>query len=281
MSELAIHTTALKKHFRHVRAVDGIDLEVPRGCVYGFLGRNGAGKTTTIQMLMGMLQPTGGNMSVMGLDPLQQDVEMKRIVSYVPERVQMFDWMTVREIVSFGSGVHPRWDDDEAASLIERLELPLKQKVGTLSRGMQSKLALALAMASHPKLLILDDPTMGLDAVVRRAGATGGGRRAVRICWLGTGTPQRCHYLLWTATHRSSTFPLRAEKSDGAPLAGRPMAHAVLLSSLSWAQGASSGDMASVSLKRMADRCGRSPNPIGLWVFWSGIWPDGSITSAF
>ena len=167
MSDLAIETAGLTKRFGRLVAVDGIDLRVPVGSVYGFLGRNGAGKTTTIQMLMGMLAPTAGEMRVLGFDPLRQDVPMKRVVSYVPERVQMYDWMTVREIVWFGAHIHPRWDDAAAAALIERFELPPKQKVGTLSRGMQGKLALALAMASHPKLLILDDPTMGLDAVVR------------------------------------------------------------------------------------------------------------------
>ncbi len=167
-SDLAVETTDLTKRFRRLVAVDAIDLEVPVGSVYGFLGRNGAGKTTTIQMLMGMLEPTAGEMRVLGFNPLRQDVPMKRVVSYVPERVQMYDWMTVRETVWFGANIHPRWDDAKADELIERFELPLRQKVGSLSRGMQGKLALALAMASHPRLLILDDPTSGLDAVVRR-----------------------------------------------------------------------------------------------------------------
>ncbi len=166
--EFAIETTGLTKRFGKLVAVDGIDLRVPVGSVYGFLGRNGAGKTTTIQMLMGMLAPTAGGMRVLGFDPLREDVAMKRAVSYVPERVQMYDWMTVREVVWFAANIHPRWDAAASDALIERFELPLQQKVGALSRGMQGKLALALAMASHPKLLILDDPTMGLDAVVRR-----------------------------------------------------------------------------------------------------------------
>lgn len=168
MSEFAIETVGLTRRFGRTVAVDGIDLGVPVGSVYGFLGRNGAGKTTTIQMLMGMLEPTAGTMRVLGFHPRRDDVAMKRLVSYVPERVQMYDWMTVREIVRFGAGVHPRWDDAAAAALLERFDLPLDRKVGALSRGMQGKLALALALASHPRLLILDDPTMGLDAVVRR-----------------------------------------------------------------------------------------------------------------
>jgi len=168
MSEPAIETRGLTRRFGRLVAVDAIDLRVPMGSVYGFLGRNGAGKTTTIQMLMGLLSPTSGQVRVLGRDPLRQSVAVKREVSYVPERVQMYDWMTVQEIVGFGAGIHPCWDRAAAEELIERFELPRARKVGSLSRGMQGKLALALALASRPRLLILDDPTMGLDAVVRR-----------------------------------------------------------------------------------------------------------------
>lgn len=91
MSEFAIETQGLTRRFGRTVAVDGIDLRVPVGSVYGFLGRNGAGKTTTIQMLMGMLMPTAGTMRVLGFDPRREDVAMKRVVSYVPERVQMYD----------------------------------------------------------------------------------------------------------------------------------------------------------------------------------------------
>jgi len=135
---------------------------------YGYLGRNGAGKTTTIQMLMGLLDATGGSVSVLGYDPWRQEAAMKREVSYVPERVRMWDWMTVRDLMGFGAGVHPRWDRAYAEELRVRLELPPNQKFSHLSRGMQGKAALLAALASHPRLLILDDPTMGLDALVRR-----------------------------------------------------------------------------------------------------------------
>ena len=103
MSEMAIETSGLTRRFGRLTAVDGIDLRVPMGSVYGFLGRNGAGKTTTIQMLMGLIEPSGGEMSVLSFDPLRQDVAMKRVVSYVPERVQMYDWMRVREVVWFAA----------------------------------------------------------------------------------------------------------------------------------------------------------------------------------
>jgi ABC-2 type transport system ATP-binding protein len=165
---MAIETHGLTRRFGRLTAVDGIELRVPVGSVYGFLGRNGAGKTTTIQMLMGLIEPTAGEMSVLGFDPLRQDVPMKRVVSYVPERVQMYDWMKVREIAWFGANIHPHWDVKLAGEMLDRFDLPRDRRVGALSRGMQGKLALALAMSSRPRLLILDDPTSGLDALVRR-----------------------------------------------------------------------------------------------------------------
>jgi ABC-2 type transport system ATP-binding protein len=168
MTDLAIQTTGLTRRFGRVVAVDDVSLAVPAGSVYGYLGRNGAGKTTTIQMLMGLLLPTAGTVSVMGYDPFRQDVAMKRVVSYVPERVHLPDWMTVQGLMGFGAGVHPHWDKALAEELRVRLELPADRKLGQLSRGMQGKAALMAALASRPKLLILDDPTMGLDALVRR-----------------------------------------------------------------------------------------------------------------
>jgi len=168
MTDLAIQTTGLTRRFGRVLAVDDVSLAVPAGSVYGYLGRNGAGKTTTIQMLMGLLLPASGTVSVMGYDPFRQDVPMKRVVSYVPERVHLPDWMTVQQLMGFGRGMHPHWDGVLAEELRKRLDLPADRQIGKLSRGMQGKAALLSALASRPKLLILDDPTMGLDALVRR-----------------------------------------------------------------------------------------------------------------
>jgi ABC-2 type transport system ATP-binding protein len=168
VSDAAIATTGLCRRFGKVEAVQDVDLSVPPGSVYGYLGRNGAGKTTTIQMLMGLLLPDSGSVSVLGFDPVKQDVPMKRVVSYVPEHVQMPEWMTVKGLMGFGAGVHPRWDKALAEQLRARLELPADRKFSQLSRGMQGKAALMAALASRPELLILDDPTMGLDPVVRR-----------------------------------------------------------------------------------------------------------------
>jgi ABC-2 type transport system ATP-binding protein len=167
-TDAAIVVQGLEKHFGRKRAVDGLSLEVPRGTVYGFLGRNGAGKTTTIQILVGLLSPTAGQVRVLGLDPLRQDVELHRRVAYVPESPAMYGWMSVREACDFAAGMWPGWNVARAEDLRERFGLAAQDKLGTMSRGMRGKVGLLLALAREPELLILDDPTSGLDAVVRR-----------------------------------------------------------------------------------------------------------------
>lgn len=168
MADLAIETDGLTRRFGRTIAVQAVDLRVPVGSVYGYLGRNGAGKTTTIEMLMGLLSPSSGQLSVLGLDPFREDVAMKLLVSYVPERISLPESMTMADLMAFGAGMHPNWDRTLAEELRLRLELPSDRRIGRLSRGMQGKAALLLALAPRPKLLILDDPTLGLDVVVRR-----------------------------------------------------------------------------------------------------------------
>jgi ABC-2 type transport system ATP-binding protein len=168
MSQLAIETQGLTRSFGKVQAVDHVDLQVPEGSIYGYLGRNGAGKTTTIQMMMGLLDKDAGEIRLLGLDPYRQGVAMKQVVSYVPERVQLYDWMKISELVWFVKNLHRTWDDALAADLLRRFDLPPERRIGQLSRGMQGKAALTVALASRPRLLLLDDPTSGLDALVRR-----------------------------------------------------------------------------------------------------------------
>lgn len=124
MSEVAIRTTNPCRRSAHVVGVDEVSLAAPEGSVYGCLGRNGAGKTTTIQMPMGLLLPDQGSIRAMGYDAFKQDVAMKRVVSYVPERMQMPDGMTVQGLMSFGAGLHPHWDQALTERLRARLELP-------------------------------------------------------------------------------------------------------------------------------------------------------------
>jgi len=164
-----IETTKLTKRFgRKNLAVDSLALRVPRGSVFAFLGRNGAGKTTTIRMLLHLLDKTAGEARVLGLDSVRDALEIKRRVGFVGDGQLMYDWMTVDEMIWFCKGFYRGWNDAFAAELKMKLELPGKTKVRALSRGQQAKLALLLAMAYRPELLILDEPTTGLDVVVRR-----------------------------------------------------------------------------------------------------------------
>ncbi len=167
-TQLAIETVDLMKRFGKHQAVNGLTMRVPEGSVFAFLGRNGAGKTTTIRMLLDLLDRSGGSAKILGLDTLRDSLAIKRRIGYVAEGQRMYDWMTVDEIIWFCKGFYPTWDDGFAEDLKQKLELPGDRKVGQMSRGMQAKLALLLGMSYRPELLILDEPTAGLDVVVRR-----------------------------------------------------------------------------------------------------------------
>ncbi len=166
--DYAIETRALTKRFRKLTAVDGVDLRVPWGSVYGFLGRNGAGKTTTTLMLLGLLRPTSGEATVLGHSAKTDPVKIRAEVGYVPEKQIMYDWMTVEETLWFTSRFYKTWNAELAGELVDRFKLDPKRRIKHLSRGMVAELCLILALAPEPQLLILDDPTSGMDPVVRR-----------------------------------------------------------------------------------------------------------------
>ena len=168
MTDLAIKARKLTKRFRKTLAVDNFDLEVPWGSIYGLLGRNGAGKTTTIKMLLGLLPMTSGKAIVLGYSSKREPLKIKAEVGYVPEIRKMYDWMSVDEIVKFTSAFYGTWNQDTAERLLDRLHLDQHKKIKELSKGMVAKVSLILAIAHEPRLLILDDPTSGLDPVVRR-----------------------------------------------------------------------------------------------------------------
>ena len=168
MSPPVIETHTLTKHFGKQTAVDALSLAVPEGSVFGFLGRNGAGKTTTIKMLLGLLPPTSGDATVLGMVSTRDALEIKRQIGYVPEQHHMYPWMTVAELMWFCRPFYPTWDDEECSRLLDRFKLPREQKIEALSRGMIAKAALTLALAHAPQVLILDEPTGGLDVIVRR-----------------------------------------------------------------------------------------------------------------
>jgi ABC-2 type transport system ATP-binding protein len=165
MSDLVIETHSLHKQYGHTKAVDGLEMHVPRGSVYGFLGRNGAGKTTTIRLLAGLIQPKAGRARVLDLDPQADRIAILERTSFVIDKV-LLPSMTGNDLVRFNRGFFPRWSDALARKYTDALEIPMKQKFRKLSTGNQTKLCLLLALSQGAELLVLDEPTAGLDPIV-------------------------------------------------------------------------------------------------------------------
>jgi ABC-2 type transport system ATP-binding protein len=166
--DAVIETRGLTKDYGSFRALDRLDLEVPRGAVYGLLGRNGAGKTTAIRLLMGLLTPSGGEVTVLGGSPRDGDESRLDRIGYVSESMDIPPWMTVGEAAGFCRGLSRRWDSDYENRLYDALAIPPEAVVGHLSAGQRRKAGLLLALAPRPELLILDEPASSLDTVVRR-----------------------------------------------------------------------------------------------------------------
>ena len=170
---LAVETRGLTRDFGGFRAVDGIDLAVPAGSLYGFLGPNGAGKSTTIKCLTGLLKPSSGTMSILGLDPLADPVAVKRRIGVMPEDLALFDRLTADETLMFVAQVHgvePATARSRSGDLLELMELrdAGSTLVTDFSHGMRKKLSLAAALLPAPRLLFLDEPFEGIDAVASR-----------------------------------------------------------------------------------------------------------------
>lgn len=166
--QTVISTQGLAKRYGRNIALRGVDLTVPRGSVFALVGRNGAGKTTLIQLLLGLAGADGGKATVLGLDSARQSVEIRRKVGFVPDQHCFPRWMTIAELVRFTGAFFPTWNPALCDSLLQKFGLDAKQQVKGLSRGMLAQTALCLALAHEPELLVLDEPTGGLDAVVRR-----------------------------------------------------------------------------------------------------------------
>jgi ABC-2 type transport system ATP-binding protein len=162
-----IETSRLSRHYRNCEAVHDLDLAVSTGSAYAFLGRNGAGKTTTIKMLAGLIQPSGGESRLLGHDSQKLGPEQWREIGYVSENQELYDWMTGGELVRFTAALYPGWDAEFERFLTKKLDLSLDRRVGRCSRGERMKLALLLAIAFRPRLLILDEPFTGLDPLVK------------------------------------------------------------------------------------------------------------------
>jgi len=165
---LVIETADLRKHYGGVEAVRGLNLRVPAGSIFAFLGRNGAGKTSTIKILLGMSRPTSGHARVFGLaaDSPAASVAIRRRTGFVSEEKDLYDLMTVEQIIRFTASFYPSWRNDLEHRYLRSFDLPLDRKVQDLSRGMRTKLALLLAFSRGAELLVLDEPTSGLDPAV-------------------------------------------------------------------------------------------------------------------
>jgi ABC-2 type transport system ATP-binding protein len=168
MTETAIDLQAVHKSFRSTDVLRGVTLQVSRGKTFAFLGRNAAGKTTLIRMLLGLLKRDDGAIRVLGLDPQREPLELRRRVGYLAEDQQMYGWMRVEEIVRFVAPFYPTWDHDLALRYLRDFELPIRTRIKHLSKGQNVRLGLVLALAHRPELVILDDPALGLDPIMRK-----------------------------------------------------------------------------------------------------------------
>jgi len=169
MAEIVLETKGLTKYYGAGIALDHLDVRIPRGCICGFLGRNGAGKTTAIKLMLGLLEPTAGSAHLLGCDSTALPPAVRQRIGYVTEGHRLFRWMTIARLEKFQQAFFPKqWDGKFFADMIEYFELSKKQKIKHLSNGQRAQVSLALALAPNPELLIMDDPTLGLDAAIRR-----------------------------------------------------------------------------------------------------------------
>jgi len=170
--EFAIETNGLTKDFRDLRAVNALNLRVPRGCFFGFLGPNGAGKSTTIKMLTGLLAPSAGTIRLLGIDFANDALEVKRRVGVVPEELCLFENLTGREYLIFIGrmyGLELDVVESRTEELFTLLNLDAEDKrIAEFSHGMKKKVALSAALIHDPQLLFLDEPFEGIDAVTSR-----------------------------------------------------------------------------------------------------------------
>ena len=164
-----IQTTNLTKSYGRARGVTDLTLHVPAGCCFGFIGPNGAGKSTTIRTLLGLISPTSGSASVMGLDCVKDRTAILAQVGYMPSEALFYPDMRVSEVIRLSADLRKRDCRAEAAALCEALELDTRKKIRELSLGNRKKVSIVCAMQHRPRLYVLDEPTSGLDPLVQRA----------------------------------------------------------------------------------------------------------------
>ena len=166
----AVVTRNLTKFYGQRCVVNALDLSIPRGSVYGLLGCNGAGKSTTIKMLLGLVQPDCGSAELLGTDVGRLSPQLRARIAYLAEGHPLYRWMTIAQIVAFTKACYEGgpWNDELVEQILDHGGLSRRRKIGQLSAGQRAQVSLALTVASDPELLLLDDPMLGLDTVVRR-----------------------------------------------------------------------------------------------------------------
>ena len=163
-----VEISRVTRQFGTKTALNDISLTVPRGGVFGLIGGNGAGKTTMIKHILGMLKAQQGTVRVFGLDPVENPVGTQGRIGYLSEERDLPDWMRVGELMRYTQAFFPNWDEKFAEELRDAFDLDRKAKIRTLSRGQRARAGLLVALAHRPELLVLDEPSSGLDPVVRR-----------------------------------------------------------------------------------------------------------------
>ncbi|HTQ99450.1 MAG TPA: ABC transporter ATP-binding protein [Candidatus Acidoferrum sp.] len=168
MSTPLVEVRGLSRRYGSHVALDAVDFSITAGRVYGLVGANGAGKTTLLKHLLGLLRPQSGSVRVFGYDPVRDPVRALQRIGYLSEHREMPEWMRIAELLRYLQAYHPSWDMSYAYDLLETFHLDPRKKISALSQGMRAQTGLVAALAHRPELLILDEPSNGLDAVVRR-----------------------------------------------------------------------------------------------------------------
>jgi ABC-2 type transport system ATP-binding protein len=166
--EPVVAVTNLSRSFGPKKALNDVTLTVPRGCVFGLVGENGAGKSTLIKHLLGLWLAQTGSVRVFGLDPVSEPTAVLARIGYLSEQPDLPGWMRVSELLRYTQAFYPRWDPAYAQQLLEQFGLDAGARIKTLSKGQHARLGLIVAEAHRPDLLILDEPSSGLDPIVRR-----------------------------------------------------------------------------------------------------------------
>jgi ABC-2 type transport system ATP-binding protein len=166
--EAVVAVTDLSRRFGAKTVLDGVSLYVPKGCVFGLVGENGAGKTTLIKHILGLLDAEAGKVRVFGCDPVADPVGVLGRIGYLSEQPDLPGWMRVEELLRYSKAFYPKWDKAYAEKMLVQFGLNAAQRVSTLSKGQTAKAGLLIAQAHRPELLLLDEPSSGLDPIVRQ-----------------------------------------------------------------------------------------------------------------